>query len=93
VIFLSKLFVVKGVEMRKFQFWADLSDTEYNEINALRATLGLKTTTDLLNAALTLMKWAVTQRQTGRVITSVDDANKTYVELSMSCLDQVSKKP
>lgn len=54
----------------------------------------IKTRKELLNNALTLLKWTIKQRKTGRIIGSIDKTDgrpETYRELSMPILDNIKK--
>lgn len=64
----------------------DVSDAKYRDLQQLMQETGLQTTTDLLNNALTLFQWAVSEAQSGRTVASVDEANNRYKELTMPSL-------
>ena len=71
----------------------DVPDDQFAELCALQQVLGLATLIELFNTSLSLMKWVVNERQAGRIIASVDDANQLMKELQMDSLDQVKPKP
>ena len=69
----------------------DMPEARLAQLKEVMETCGLATQKDLINNALTLFEWAVKQRQEGRVISSVDEKNKKWKELSMPALEHVTK--
>jgi Arc/MetJ family transcription regulator len=73
---------------------AALLQIEFDEdkIAELQLMLGspCRTKKEIVNAALTLLKWAATERRAGKVIASVDETADAYKVLSMSILDKVA---
>jgi len=67
----------------------DLSEDRLTQLKNVMETCGIATQKELFNNALSLFEWAVKQRQDGRVISSVDDRNMKWKELSMPVLDNV----
>ena len=67
----------------------ELPEARAAHLKEVMETCGLATQKDLINNALTLFEWAVKQRQEGRVISSVDETNKKWKELSMPALEHV----
>jgi metal-responsive CopG/Arc/MetJ family transcriptional regulator len=65
----------------------ELPEDRVRELDELMDQTGLSTRKDLLNQALTLFKWALRERQAGRMIASVDEAQNRYKELSMPALE------
>ena len=55
-------------------------------IERLKEQTGVKTHKDLFNNAVTLLDWAVKQRQKGRIIASMDETEENYRELQMPVL-------
>ena len=55
---------------RKAKFQADLAPAEDSIIRALKTELQLTSNTDFLSDALTLFRWAVSERRRGHVIVS-----------------------
>lgn len=56
--------------LRKSKFQADLAQAEDSMVRALKAELQLTSNTDFLSDALTLFRWAVSERKHGRRIVS-----------------------
>ena len=71
----------------------DLPEERVNELDQIMQETGLSTRKDLINQALTLFQWALRERQAGRMIGSVDEANQRYKELSMPALEHGAKAP
>lgn len=67
----------------------EIDEEWLNELEQLRNLGGLRTKKELLNNALTLLRWAVKQRQNGRTIVSVS-ADGSERELEMPYLEAVS---
>ncbi len=65
----------------------DLDKESVEWIEQLKERTGLRTHKDLLNNSLTLLDWAVQQREAGRVIASVDERTKDYKELQMPAVE------
>lgn len=60
-------------------------------IGRLQESTGLELK-DLLNNALTLLKWVIEERGAGRKIGSLDQAKKTFRELELPGLDRTKSK-
>lgn len=76
----------------KQEFNLIIPNDEIKELDLLMFQLGLKTRRDLFNNALTLLFWAARQKMEGRIITSTDEKNNLYRELSMPALDSIKRK-
>jgi hypothetical protein len=63
-----------------------VSPEKLADIEQLMRDCGLKKKTDLVNNALTLLKWAVKAVKDGRTIASVDERNHKYRDLEMPVL-------
>jgi len=61
----------------------EMTEERVKEIDDLIERLGLKTRVNLLNEALTLYEWAIRERESGRIIASVDEAEDKYKEVDM----------
>ncbi len=79
-----------GSEVR-IQF--ELNEERFAELEVLKDELGLKTKKDLLNNALSLLKWTVKEIKSGRIIASMDEQNGKYKELSMPIFSAVQVEP
>jgi len=77
-------------KMVRLQF--EIPDTNFKELERLMAEAGVKTKTELLNNALTLLEWAVEQKERGRIIASVDEKDQKYQELLMPIFARVVRK-
>jgi hypothetical protein len=67
----------------------DLPVQRIEELEKLIAKTGVTTRKDLFENALTLLEWAVEQREQGRIIASVDEEEDFYRELVMPALASV----
>jgi hypothetical protein len=64
----------------------ELSQEGAKELDDLLRITGVRTKKDLVNNALTLLKWAVKETRNGNMIAAVDDKKQTYKELAMPVL-------
>lgn len=79
----------KGGDMR---IQLDLDDPGVNLLDELKEATGLKTHKELFNTAITLLDWAVKQRQQKRIIASMDEDNKNYKEILIPALEYAAKR-
>lgn len=75
----------------KIQF--EISCDKLNELEKLSDIAGFKTKTELLNNALTLLEWTVKKIERGNKIATIDEANKSYHELSMPFFKNIKRQP
>jgi Arc/MetJ family transcription regulator len=59
------------------------------ELEALMREGRASTKKEFVNAALTLLEWAMKERKAGRIIASVDEKKDSYKELVMPILSEV----
>ncbi|HYY56974.1 MAG TPA: hypothetical protein VE842_06540 [Pyrinomonadaceae bacterium] len=72
-------------DVTRVQF--ELDDDQIAELEELRELGGLRTKKDLLNNAITLLKWAAKEEARGASIFAVNEASGTYKELEMPFLE------
>ena len=65
----------------------DLPQRQVRELESLMALTGVATRKDFFNGALSLMVWAIRERQKGRIIASIDETTDRYKEIIMPMLD------
>lgn len=65
----------------------DLDREGVKLLEDLKVAIGLKTHKELFNNAITLLDWAVKQRQGGRIVASLDEVSQNYKELQMPALE------
>lgn len=66
-------------------------DAEHAQLlDELKKASGSKTYKELFNNAMTLLRWAISQRKEGRIIASVNESEKTYNELRMPALERIA---
>jgi hypothetical protein len=92
--FIDKLLTLQIIEenemsenVTRIQF--DLPDTKIEELDKLMREGGIKTRRELFNNALSLLEWAIKQREDMRIIAAIDEESGSYRELSMPILDSV----
>jgi hypothetical protein len=73
--------------MKRLQF--ELPDERVVELDEILERTGLKTRVNLFNHALTLFEWAVRERESGRIIASMDEETGRYKELEMPGLPRI----
>jgi hypothetical protein len=69
----------------------ELNRDKAKELDALMKEVKASTKKEYVNAALTLLKWAIEQRRAGRIIASVDEREDAYRELLMPLLSEVRR--
>ena len=65
----------------------DLPERQVMELDVLMKETGVATRKDFINQALSLLLWAIKEKKEGRIIASVDEANKHYREVVMPVLN------
>ena len=65
----------------------EMPEDKVAELEELMSETGVQTKKELINNALTLLKWAVRETRKGHAIASVDETNGKYRELQMPILD------
>src|SRR5262245_24504391 len=66
----------------------DFPEEKVRELDQLMQQAGINTRKDLFNNALTLLVWAVKERQKGNKIVSLDEQHGTSRELVMPILEE-----
>ena len=61
-------------------------------IDRLRKTMHLKTNTDVIQEALTLLSWATEERERSRLILSTNTAGSDVERLAMGSLSSIKPK-
>ena len=80
---------LKNEKIVRVQF--ELNEQGIKELEKLMEATSVATRKDLFNNALTLLEWAVKERQKGRVIASVDETEEKYKEIEMPVLSNAVK--
>jgi hypothetical protein len=75
--------------MVRIQF--ELPEDKVSELKKLMEESGIKTRKDLLNNALMLLEWAISERRAGRTIVSVDEKKNRYKEVLMPILSSIAR--
>jgi hypothetical protein len=70
----------------------DLPEEKVEELNEVMAKADIGTRKDLFNNALSLLAWAIKEREAGNIIASMNESAGTYKELVMPSLDAAAKK-
>jgi hypothetical protein len=68
----------------------EIDEAQMKELERLAELSGVRTKKDLLNNALTLLKWAARQRMQGYTIQSVSQSEGTVKELEMPLLETLA---
>jgi hypothetical protein len=69
----------------------DVPEPMLDHLKTLMRTIGVETYKDLINNALTLLDWTVSEVQAGREIAAVDEQAQKYRELAMPILDHARR--
>jgi Arc/MetJ-type ribon-helix-helix transcriptional regulator len=67
----------------------ELNKERVEEIEALMKEGKAATKREFVNAAITLLEWAMKEKRAGRIIASVDEKKDSYKELVMPILSEV----
>ena len=67
----------------------ELDEDRVRELEALMREGRASTKKEFINAALTLLQWAMNEKRAGRIIASVDEKKDSYKELVMPILSEV----
>lgn len=67
--------------MKRIQ--VEMSDQKLEELDELMREADIRTRKDLINRALSLLKWYMGEKAENRIIASVDEKNGNYKELVM----------
>jgi hypothetical protein len=70
----------------------DLPQRQVKELESLIELTGVATRKDFINGALSLLVWAIREKQKGRIIASVDESTDRYKEVTMPMLDYLGGK-
>jgi hypothetical protein len=70
-----------------------VSEAQQSMIEALRKQMGVATVKEVFNNALTLLNWAVRQRQEGSAICAINESKNVYKELQLPALDFCTYQP
>jgi hypothetical protein len=70
----------------------DLPQRQVKELESLMALTGVATRKDFFNGALSLLAWAIREKEKGRIITSLDESTNKYREVIMPMLDYIGRK-
>jgi hypothetical protein len=70
----------------------EIDEAQMKELESLAALSGVRTKKDLLNNALTLLKWAARQRMEGCTIQSVNRSEGIVKELEMPLLETLAAR-
>jgi len=70
----------------------ELDEEKMKELEAMMEEGKVRTKKEFINAALTLLRWAMREKRAGRIIASVDEAKDQYKEIDMPILSEVKQK-
>lgn len=79
----------KNDRIIRIQF--ELTGQSVCELGRLMDITGVATRKELFNNALTLLEWAIKEKQEGRIIASVDEEKQEYKEIVMPILSNAAK--
>jgi hypothetical protein len=69
----------------------EIDPNALESMKRLKHDTGASSYEALFNDAITLMGWAVKQRQGGRIVASLDEASNVYKELQMTSLEHAAE--
>lgn len=80
----------KPKNVKRFQW--EVPAERAQQIEDLMESTGLRSKTDFVNNALTLLVWAVREVEAGRVIATVDEQGNRYREVLLPALENVAAR-
>jgi hypothetical protein len=78
--------------MNMIRIQLDLPEDRVRELDSLMREAQITTRKDLFNSALTLLAWALNERERGRIIASLDENTGGYKELVMPFFSFLKKR-
>lgn len=69
----------------------DITDARMRDIDEMAAKCGLASRKDVFENALTLLEWAIREREKKRVIASVDESSDTFYQVRLEALEKIVK--
>ena len=76
-------------KMNNRRLQIELDSEKIDELEGLMGQGRTTTKKDFVNAAFTLLEWAMKERKAGRIIASVDEKQDSYQEIVMPILSEV----
>jgi hypothetical protein len=73
--------------MTRIQF--ELNSAQLEDLESMMRAGGVRTKKELFNNALTMLRWAIRQKENGRVVGSLK--GNSFIELSTPLLDQIKE--
>ena len=70
----------------------DVLKSRLEELDDLMSVTGIETRKDLINNALVFFEWAVSEKKTGRIVASIDEATQKYKEIVMPALEHAARR-
>jgi hypothetical protein len=87
---MSKMIEKSSSPPRRVQI--DFAESEMEEIDELVQKCGLATKKDLFNNALTILRWAVRQVESGHDVAAIDRNSERFLILTMPILDAAQRR-
>jgi hypothetical protein len=84
VLKLKKIFNVPE-PVKRIQY--EVTEQQLEKLKSLMGESGVKTQRDLINHALSLLRWAMDEIKSGHTIASMDKEHKTYKEIVLPFLN------
>lgn len=81
----------KSIKDSSLRIQFELSKSRATELESIMEEVHVKTRTEFLNNAITLLIWAISEAKAGRIIASVDEEKEKYRELVMPVLEVVKQ--
>ncbi len=69
----------------------ELPESQVRKIEKLMDKSGTKTKKDFFNNALSVLEWAIDERENNRTVASINEAENSYKELNMPILSHIGK--
>jgi Arc/MetJ-type ribon-helix-helix transcriptional regulator len=82
--------IIQKKEMKRFSF--EMPEKGFQELEEMVKETGCKNRAELFNSALTILRWAIRQKQEGREVASIGYEWDDIIELEMPILLNVKPK-
>jgi len=85
----TKGLLIWGFGMNRIQY--EITDKQEKALIDLMSKTGIRTKKELLSEALTFLEWAISEKEMGKIIVSLDEMNKQYKEVILHAFMGIEK--
>jgi hypothetical protein len=81
-----------SIPAERVRLQVEMTKERLKSVDTLAELTGMASRKEFLDNALTLMAWAIRERQKGRMIASVSQDQESFTELMMPCFELSSNE-